>query len=658
MKCMNIRNTIHIDWGPRLCLGIVAVLTVVPTAAEDVDSLWRTETQRVDAIEHAMSSTVCVFVPGGAGGGSAVLISKDGFALTNFHVTSPAGTYMRCGLSDGNIYDAVIVGVDPVGDLAMIQLLGRDDFPVANFVPSRQVQVGDACYAIGNPFLLATNLQPTVTAGIISGTRRYQYPSGTLLEYGNCFQTDASINPGNSGGPLYDASGDLIGIIGRCSFEKRGRVNVGVGYAISGDQAQNFLGSLHSGRILDHATLGATVGTDDDGSVRVTNILRSSDAYRRGLRYGDEILEINHRVVQTANDVQNILATYPAQWRVPLTYRQDGQVVHSLVRLASVHRGDELLEKMKSALPPPPPAPPKQKPEPPEDEPPLEDAEASGDKAPSEKPAVPDPEAEPNAELMMDAGGQPIPAVAAARIQERKGFANYYFNQQRQAEFIEGLRKQFDDVPAGDGRWRITGKADIADEPEAFPFVMLIGEDACELTLGERHVRLGRPDEYVAAVERGNATAILAAMSSLHRMLKTGPDRFGDTYAWGTAPLFGQHPLRECTVGIHGGLESRFLIHPSTKRLEVIESFADRDGDPAELWIDPPEWLLGIRHENYEDADDFSLGTNQSDLTGSPGLPQVLHLRFGLDPLITLRIDEWGADDKATADQATKEGEE
>ncbi|MEM9645356.1 MAG: trypsin-like peptidase domain-containing protein, partial [Planctomycetota bacterium] len=324
----------------------------------DVDAnrlILRAEQARIDAVARAMPSAVSVFVPGGAGGGSGVLISPDGYALTNFHVTSPAGEFMRCGLSDGNIYDAVIVGIDPVGDLAMIKLLGRDDFPYAEFGNSLIAQPGDWCMAIGNPFLLATDLQPTVTWGILSGVGRYQYPSGTLLEYGDCLQTDASINPGNSGGPLYDHEGRVLGIIGRCSFEKRGRVNVGVGYAISIRQAENFLGYLHSGRVVDHATLGATVATDPDDGVLVTNILGDSDAYRRGLRYGSQILEIDGRAVNTANDVQNVLATMPAHWRIRLAFQEDGRTIETLVRLSSVHQQDELLQKMASALPPPPP---------------------------------------------------------------------------------------------------------------------------------------------------------------------------------------------------------------------------------------------------------------------------------------------------------------
>src|SRR5947199_406932 len=95
---------------------------------------------------------------------------------------------------------------------------------------------------MGNPFLLATDFKPTVTFGLVSGVHRYQYPAGTLLEYTDCIQIDTSINPGNSGGPLFNMDGELIGINGRGSFEKRGRVNSGVGYAISINQIKNFMG--------------------------------------------------------------------------------------------------------------------------------------------------------------------------------------------------------------------------------------------------------------------------------------------------------------------------------------------------------------------------------------------------------------------------------
>src|SRR5438093_13746659 len=137
---------------------------------------------------------------------------------------------------------------------------------------------------MGNPFLLATDFAPTVTYAIVSGTHRYQPPAGTWLEYTDCIQVDTSINPGNSGGPLFNAAGELVGINGRGSFEKRGRVNSGAGYAISINQIKNFTDALRGGLIVDHATLGATVATKDDGSIVVTTILEKSEAYRRGLR--------------------------------------------------------------------------------------------------------------------------------------------------------------------------------------------------------------------------------------------------------------------------------------------------------------------------------------------------------------------------------------
>src|SRR5262249_833921 len=161
------------------------------------------------------------------GGGSGVLVSDDGYALTNFHVVQGAGPVMQCGLPDGVLYDAVLVGLDKVGDVALIKLLPKKEgakFPAAGMGDSDKGKAGDWALALGNRFLLATDFTPTVTYGLVSGVHRYQYPSGTLLEYTDCIQVDTSINPGNSGGPLFNLAGELVGINGRGSFEKRGRV--------------------------------------------------------------------------------------------------------------------------------------------------------------------------------------------------------------------------------------------------------------------------------------------------------------------------------------------------------------------------------------------------------------------------------------------------
>src|SRR4029077_9468905 len=132
-------------------------------------------------------------------------------------------------------------------------------FPFAVMGDSDKVHEGDWSIAMGNPFLLATDFTPTVTFGLVSGVNRYQPPAGIILEYTDCIQFDTSINPGNSGGPLFNMDGEVIGINGRGSFDKRGRVNSGAGYAISSNQIKNFMGHLRAGLDADHATLGAFI---------------------------------------------------------------------------------------------------------------------------------------------------------------------------------------------------------------------------------------------------------------------------------------------------------------------------------------------------------------------------------------------------------------
>ncbi len=595
-----------------LLLGL-AFSTGSPSAATEPikldPALEKVENSRIESVARAVPSAVSVFVPGGGGGGSGVMISPDGYALTNFHVTSPAGSFMRCGMSDGNVYDAVIVGIDPVGDLAMIRLLGRSDFPKAELGDSRAAEAGDWCMVIGNPFLLATNLKPTVTYGILSGVGRYQYPSGTLLEYGDCLQTDASVNPGNSGGPIYDAEGKLLGIVGRCSFEKRGRVNVGVGYAISINQAKNFLGYLRSGRIVDHATLGATVSTEPDGGVVVSNILESSDAYRRGLRYGSEILEIDGRVVQTANDLQNVMATLPNGWRVKLSYRSEGKTVETLVRMMGVHLEDELLKKMAGALPPPPPRP--QQPDP-------EDKDSDQKDKPEKNENQP-PQRAPRGQRP----GKPpvkIPQEVKEQLVERKGFANYHFNLAEQNAFIDALRNQFPATekpgqpPLKDEKkgWLITGET---DQTPAEPVKIQTTADKMSLQIGQKTYEIDKRSEMYDVVTDGTVAGLLPALDAWRRMLIDGPQKFGESYYLGTMPLGGERPLRDVMVGIAGELEIRWLSHPDTGAVEAIEVFADRDEDPAELWL--------LREPNAK------------------AMPSVLDLRYGTDSILKVKVKSW-----------------
>ena len=360
---------------------------------------------------------------------------------------------MKVGLSDGRFVDAVLVGLDPGGDVALIKLLGKDEFPVAELGDSDTCRVGDWVYVVGNPFLLADDFKPTVTYGILSGVHRYQYPSGTLLEYADCLQTDAAINPGNSGGPLFNADGKLIGINGRGSFEKRGRVNVGVGYAISINQIKRFVGLLKSGRFVDHASLGATVSTDADGRVVVDDILEDSDAFRRGLRYGDEFVRFAGREIGTANAFKNVLGTFPSGWRVPLTYRRDGKEVDIHVRLAAVHREGELEALLQAEKEQPTPEQPGQRR--------TETGRRTRPESPN-KPEQPKPGQEPKPECRDLPPRRPNANQRCQRpcgkyYEAAPGYANYWFNRYHQQRVWNAYLAHGDFAETG-WNWKIKGK--------------------------------------------------------------------------------------------------------------------------------------------------------------------------------------------------------
>src|SRR5262249_24357802 len=131
----NRRITIHhprsTTRSPRFAIAplVAAAFVFSPAAARAIDpAVEKFEAERVAAVAKVTPAVVAIFSPGGGGGGSGVLVTPDGFALTNFHVTNGPGNFMKCGLSDGALYDAVLVGIDPTGDVAMIKLIGRDDF--------------------------------------------------------------------------------------------------------------------------------------------------------------------------------------------------------------------------------------------------------------------------------------------------------------------------------------------------------------------------------------------------------------------------------------------------------------------------------------------------------------------------------------------------
>jgi S1-C subfamily serine protease len=297
------------------------------------------EARRIDVFAKAVKAVVCVFADRQrGGGGSGVLIDSEGYGLTNYHVVQPfiGSRHAYGGLSDGCLYPLKVLGIDPGGDIVMFKLEGRNRFDCAPLGDSDALRVGQPVAALGNPFVLAEDNQPTVTLGVISGLHRYQEGQGNLLEYADCIQVSTSINPGNSGGPLVDLQGRVIGINGRASFQEdeayRHRVNVGLGYAVSINQIKRFMPGLRAGRLLEHGTLGATVRAAG-GDLIISAIQTFSPAEAADVQLGDQLLGVAGRRVRTPNDYNNIMATLPADWPVTLELLRDGQPVETAARL-------------------------------------------------------------------------------------------------------------------------------------------------------------------------------------------------------------------------------------------------------------------------------------------------------------------------------------
>src|SRR5512133_3094398 len=187
-------------------------------------------------------------VPRQQGIGSGVIVTKDGYILTNNHVVDGADE-VKVAMQDGREFTAKVVGRDPKSDVAVIKIDGKD-FPTVAMADSDKVEVGDVVLAIGNPF----GIGQTVTTGIVSATGR----AGAIgLDYEDFIQTDAAINPGNSGGALVDANGRLVGI--NTAILSRTGGNQGIGFAVPANIARDVMGSLVKDGHVTRGYLGVMI---------------------------------------------------------------------------------------------------------------------------------------------------------------------------------------------------------------------------------------------------------------------------------------------------------------------------------------------------------------------------------------------------------------
>ena len=538
-----------------MCLVLVGWLAASAPAADQI--VREAELKRVEVITRVTPTVVAVFAKGGAGGGSGVLISKDGFALTNFHVVSGLGPFMKCGLNDGVLYDAVLVGIDPTGDVALIKLLGREDFPIATLGDSDKLEIGDWTYVMGNPFLLATDFQPTVTYGIVSGTHRYQPPAGTWLEYTDCIQVDTSINPGNSGGPLFNSAGELVGINGRGSFEKRGRVNSGAGYAISINQIKFFHDQLKAGRVVDHATLGATVTTDSDGGVVVNGILETSDVFRRGLRSGDELVSFAGRPIHTVNQYKNILGIYPKDWMLPIVFRHEGERREIQARLRGLHAKSELMPNA---------------PKRPQQPPPKKGKDGKPEKQPDQPlPPRPDPQAE--------ALKKAIPEEWKSWFIAKTGYANYRFNQLEQ-DRVFGPLKSLGDFASATGSWCLIGQSTTGDKFELTLAVKGVGLEIRDSAFFQQL------EDSDAADEPPGSGGFLIAAHQLRLLLSKGSTAFTECFYFGSEPLDGRGELVDVIDTTLSAVETRWFFSRSSGALLGMDSRLHEDAEACSVRFD------------------------------------------------------------------------
>ena len=330
--------------------GVVAHNYLTRPAAIVVNNLenvnWATA-----ASATAAPSVVTIRVSGmsSGGNGSGVVLTADGYILTNAHVVSVNGSTANVRLSvrtnDGGVYSATLVGADPTNDLAIVKIEPTKPLTPIQFADSAMLNVGDQVVAIGAPL----GLEATVTKGIVSALNRTiqvassESPDQSSLEFWsgntgrpinlNVIQTDAAINPGNSGGALVNDRGELVGInvaiATAGTFSQSG--NIGVGFAIPANVAKRISDEIILEGVATHGLLGALVSdamSSQDGTgfpvgVQVVEVTAGGAAELAGIRAGDIITRIDGKPLTTASELTAAVRQEPAGARVKMELLRD-----------------------------------------------------------------------------------------------------------------------------------------------------------------------------------------------------------------------------------------------------------------------------------------------------------------------------------------------
>ena len=263
--------------------------------------------------------------------GSGFIISPDGYIVTNNHVVAPGNRRavvesITVTLPDRTEYKATLIGRDPASDLALLKIDAKN-LPFVRFGDSTRTRVGDWVIAIGNPF----GLGGTVTAGIVSALHRNTGQGGAYDRY---IQTDASINSGNSGGPMFDLSGNVIGI-NSAIFSPTGG-NVGIGFAIPAEQAVPIIDSLRKGEKVERGYLGvqiqqideniaASLGIDKNSGELIAGVEPGQGADKAGIERGDIVVKVAGKDVTPDSTLSYLVANTKPGTRIPIELLRNGR---------------------------------------------------------------------------------------------------------------------------------------------------------------------------------------------------------------------------------------------------------------------------------------------------------------------------------------------
>jgi putative serine protease PepD len=282
-----------------------------------------------------------------SGEGSGVILTADGYIVTNNHVVATAqGDTVTVIFADGKKVQASIVGTDERTDLAVVKASDVSGLKAAKFGSSAKMEVGDTVLAIGSPL----GLEGSVTAGIISAKDRTiqsssdeggpQSPFGNQQQQGasttmsGLLQTDAPINPGNSGGALVNTNGEVIGINSAIATQGQSSGNIGLGFAIPSDKAKQVADDLMAGRKVSHPALGVSVGDAENGGAIVSNVTAHSAAAKAGLQQGDVITQVDSKPIDDANDLVAAVQAGTVGQKMTLDFTRDGVKKQVTVTLA------------------------------------------------------------------------------------------------------------------------------------------------------------------------------------------------------------------------------------------------------------------------------------------------------------------------------------